>query len=81
MQDTTHQKPYDYTWGLMCASLGNTCAAAGATMTTLRTQAMHGLEGVRSQEVRGLSILMQCTTMTYEEETSCRQQPGLRCGC
>ena len=41
----------------------------------------HGSEGVRSQEVRGPSILMQCTTMTYEEETVCRQQPGLRHGC
>ena len=42
---------------------------------------MHGSEGVCSQEVRGPCILMQCMTMTYEEETACRQQPGLRCGC
>ena len=41
---------------------------------------MHGSEGVRSQEVRGPSIPMQCTTTTYEEETACRQQPGLRHG-
>ena len=31
---------------------------------------------VRSQGVRGPH-----TTMTYEEETVCRRQPGLRCGC
>ena len=30
---------------------------------------------------RGLSVLMQCTTITSKEETACRQQPGLRCGC
>ena len=42
---------------------------------------MHGSEGVCSQEVRGPSIPMQCMTMTYEEETACRRQPGLRRGC
>ena len=31
---------------------------------------------VHSQGVRG-----PCATTTYEEETVCRQQPGLRCGC
>ena len=68
----TRQKPYDYTRGPTCASLGDTCAAAGVTTTTLRTRTTHGLEGARSQEVRGLSIPMQCMTMTYEEETACR---------
>ena len=31
---------------------------------------------IYSQGVRGL-----CATMTYKEETACRQQPGLRHGC
>ena len=34
-----------------------------------------------SQGVRGLSLPMQCATTTSKEETACRQQPGLRCGC
>ena len=81
MRHTTHQKPYDYTRGPTHASLGDTCAAAGVTTTTLQTRTMHRSEGVRSQEVRGPSIPMQCMTKTYGEEIACRQQPGLRRGC
>ena len=39
------------------------------------------MEDVHSQEVRGRSVLMECMTTTSEEETACRQQPGLRRGC
>ena len=38
------------------------------------------MEDIHSQEVRGLSIPMECATMMSEEETVFKRQPGLRHG-